>query len=285
MTKGIISVVWKLWERKGSCRLKCWRVQKVIVIVHFSSNQLYNDRCVKSRGGSDWQRWGGFLCHERQWQPFCPPATNYGGVDDGQDGARGSKQVSCRQLQLFQSESLDSKYFQSIGRERSNRWHCMCRKAGCQVKATASKPETSRVPLHRDYNRWAAPRRATLFQCGVTARWEVARMNMQLQHHRPPLTRGHNGCDWRITGWSSVDVSHGANQPSSQLLFVWRVKLWLLLMMALVPVSLLLGRKPTMASMRSSWGEGFHSQLQSKRSDQTINQYQGTQPNVCKYLG
>ena len=116
MTKGIISLVWKLWERNGSCRLKCWRVQKVIVIVHFSSNQLYNDRCVKSRGGSDWQRWGGFLCHERQWQPFCPPATNYGGVDDGQDGARGSKQVSCRQLQLFQSESLDSKYFQSIGR-------------------------------------------------------------------------------------------------------------------------------------------------------------------------
>ena len=161
----------------------------------------------------------------------------------------------------------------------------MFRKAGCQVKVTASKPETSRVPLHRDYNRWASPCTATLFKCGVTARWEVARMNMQLQHHRPPLTRGHNGCDWRITGWSSVDVSHGANQPSSQLLFVWRVKLWLLLMMALVPVSLLLGRKPTMASMRSSWGEGFHSQLQSKRSDQTINQYQGTQPNVCKYLG
>ena len=39
------------------------------------------------------------------------------GVDDGQDGARGSKQVSCRQLHLFQSQSLDSKYFQSIGRE------------------------------------------------------------------------------------------------------------------------------------------------------------------------
>ena len=38
-------------------------------------------------------------------------------VDDGQDGARGSKQVSCRQLQIFQSQSLDSKYFQSIGRE------------------------------------------------------------------------------------------------------------------------------------------------------------------------
>ena len=74
-------------------------------------------------------------------------------VGDGQDGARGSKQVSCRQLQLFQSESLDSKYFQSIGRERSNRWHWMFRKAECQVKAKASKPETNRVPLHRDYNR------------------------------------------------------------------------------------------------------------------------------------
>ena len=74
-------------------------------------------------------------------------------VGDGQDGARGSKQVSCRQLQLFQSQSLDSKYFQSIGRKVTQQVALDVQESRMPVKARASKPETSKVPLHRDYNR------------------------------------------------------------------------------------------------------------------------------------
>ena len=108
MTEGFLSSLWKRWEwERGWIALQCWRVQKRH---HQSAAQLTaeNNKALQVVEMKQ------LPVARKTVAAFLPPPANYGSLpssclpQDGQDGARGSKQVLSR---FFTSNAL----IQSIG--------------------------------------------------------------------------------------------------------------------------------------------------------------------------
>ena len=156
-----------------------------------------------------------FLWHERQWQPFCssPPimaACLLPGWAARMDrmGRGGQNRCSAGNSSFSTGKTL----IQSIGPKVTGD---LDRKPWWGVKtnhpSSRMKLRTFRKNIWMK-NSCTAPPTPALFESGVTARCDT-----WICSTTGPLTRGHNGCDWRITRCS---------QPSPQLLFVGRVSHW-----------------------------------------------------------